>query len=94
MKPVSLNRNYEGDLFFSEPRSSGSQTLEHPGTAGSRGRAEDGVGSQRLHLAQAGGKGGAPASPSGRDLVGQTAGLNLGLVVVVAGSAERPFTGD
>lgn len=78
------------------PELSGSQALGHLGTAGSYGRAENGVGACGLDLArgQDGERGRALAGPS-VTVLGLTvvAGLSLGLVVAMAGSTEKPSMG-
>lgn len=76
---------------------SGSQVLGHPGGNGSCRRAENGVEACGLDLSQSWGMGKEVlAHLMVVGVLGLTVvvGLGLDLVVVVAGRAERPSTGD
>ena len=69
----------------------GRLVLGHPGTAGNRRRAENGVGAHGLDLTWGQGVKGEPWL----DLWGGILGLSeAGLGLVMVGSAERPSTGD
>ena len=77
------------------PGPSGCQALGHPGTARCHRRAENGVGTRGLDLAQGWGKRESPSWPHGDSpWLDDGGGHGLGLAVVMAGSAERPSMGD